>query len=325
MCFLSPNTSKVCRGVLLVQFGTPEHASRKAVRHFLYQVFDEYLSSLPWLFRQACIRGWIVPLHLTKAVTNYQAIWTDKGSPLLVQSEKFAQALAAALPSGNAIALGMQFGTPSIEMAMEKLLALGLKQISVLSLFPLHSPPIRQAIQKRICQKISTLSQDADVQILPEFGVEPWYEKVLASQLREVYSEDYERVLFSFHGLPIQYSFPYEKRCYETATNVAYAASIPQNKICVAFQSRVGRKRWTEPVTQDVLCDLQRRGVQRVLVICPSFVVDCLENIHEVGTEYRAEFLRGGGTKLTLVPSLNQYQPWVNAVAAYIKGSFSGG
>lgn len=325
MCFLSPNTSKVCRGVLLVQFGTPEHPSRKAIRPFLYQVFDEYLSSLPWLFRQVCIKGWVVPLHLTKAVTNYQAIWTDKGSPLLVQSEKFAQALAAALPSGCAVALGMQFGTPSIEMAMEKLLALGLKHISVLSLFPLHSPPIRQAIQKRICQKISTLPQDLDLRVLPEFGAKSWYEQVLASQLREACPESYERVLFSFHGLPIQHSFPYEKLCFQTATNVAHAASIPQDKICVAFQSRVGRKRWTEPATRDVLCDLQKRGVQRVLVICPSFVVDCLENIHEVGTEYRAEFLRGGGAELTLIPSLNQYQPWVNAVSAYISGSFSGG
>ena len=325
MCFTSPNTSKASQGVLLVQFGTPEHPSRKAIRPFLYQVFDEYLSSLPWLFRQLCIKGWIVPLHLQRAVANYQAIWTDKGSPLLVQSENFAQALAATLPPGCAVALGMQFGTPSIEMAIENLLSLGLKRISVLSLFPLHPPSIRQAIQNRIHQKVSTLSQDIDIQILPEFGSEPWYEEVLASQLHEASPESYERVLFSFHGLPIQNSFPYEKLCFQTATNVARAASIPQDKICVAFQSRVGRKRWTEPSARDVLRDLQRRGVQRVLVICPSFVVDCLENIHEVGTGYRSEFLRSGGAELSLVPSLNLYRPWVDAVAAYIRGSFSRG
>jgi ferrochelatase len=325
VCFISPNTSKVCRGVLLVNFGTPEHASRKAVRSFLYQVFDEYLSALPWLFRQICIKGWIVPRRLSRVVNNYRSIWTNNGSPFLVQSENFAQALASALPSGYAVASGMQFGTPSIETAIEKLLGLGLNQLSVLSLFPWQPPPIQQSIQKRILQTISTWPKSPDVLVLPEFGAEPWYEQVLASQLREASQENYEKVLFSFHGLPIQYSVPYEKLCFQTATNVAKAASVPPDKICVAFQSRVGRKRWTEPLTQDVLCSLQKGGVQRILVICPSFVVDCLENVHEVGTEYRSEFLRGGGAELTLVPSLNQYQPWVRAVAAYLCGSFSKG
>jgi ferrochelatase len=325
ICFLSPNSSRSRRGVLVINFGTPAQPSRTAVRSFLNELFHEHLSFLPWPLRQAYIKGWIVPKRLPIVTKNYRALWTDEGPPLLVQSRRFAQALAATLVPNCAVALGMQFGQPSIEEAVQELRSLNIDEITVLPLFPSSIPPMTQAIRRRVFQGLQDWPKRPCAHFLSEFGQEPWFEDVLASRLVEAHPENYEKVLFSFHAVPGRYSAPYREQSFQMAAAVAQKALLPSDKFLVAFQSKVGRRRWTEPSTQDVLADLQRHGVQRVLVICPSFVVDCLENVYEVGSEYRSEFLRCGGTELALVPALNQYLPWVHAASAWIQDSFSRG
>jgi ferrochelatase len=43
-------------------------------------------------------------------------------------------------------------------------------------------------------------------------------------------------------------------------------------------------------------------------------VADCLETIYEIGTEYQEIFHEHGGEKITLVPSLNASDEWVDAL-----------
>ena len=64
-CFLSPG-SRVRRGVLLVNFGTPDSPGLSAVRAFLSEVFKEHLSSVPWPLRE----WWIVPRRLVTLQRN---------------------------------------------------------------------------------------------------------------------------------------------------------------------------------------------------------------------------------------------------------------
>ena len=303
-CFFSPNSARVRRGVLLVHFGTPAAPSLAAVRTFLSHVFDKNLVAVPRIIRE----GWIIPKRLFSVTKKYRAIWTPQGSPLLVQSRLFARDLAATLPPGTAVTLGMQFGSPSIEEGIDYLKSLGVEDLSIV----LHTIP------KQVVDGAAWVQQSH----IHEFVAQPWYEQALASRLVDSHPEAYEKVLFSFHGLPVQTAPSYRSECLQTAANVAAAACLPKGKALVAFQSKVGRGEWTEPSTRSVLTKLRTEGVRRVLVICPSFVVDCLENMYEVGVEYRSEFLRLGGTELSLVPSLNQYRPWVNAVSAYLKGQW---
>lgn len=316
---LSPNSTKARRGVLLVNFGTPSDPSRKAVRPFLSQIFEEHLSSLPWWLRHICISGWIVPRRISEVVHNYRAIWTEEGSPLLVQSRKLGDCLAAALPQGTAVALGMQFGNPSIEEGLESLGSLGIDELTILPLFPQLIPPMAKTIKERVAQQVQTWTRAPVVRFIENFGQEAWYEQVLSSLLLVANPGKYDRVVFSFHALPEKASSNYRELCFQTANVIAKTALLPQEKVCVGFQSREGRRHWTEPSTRSVLAALRKQRIDRVLVICPSFVVDCLENVHEVAEEYRLEFLQHGGTELAVVPALNVYQPWVRAISTRIQ------
>ncbi len=86
----------------------------------------------------------------------------------------------------------------------------------------------------------------------------------------------------------------------------------------VSFQSRLGRRPWIQPYTDERLDQLPREGVENLAVMCPAFVADCLETLEEIGIRAREQFLAAGGKRLTLIPCLNSHDVWVEAVAELV-------
>ena len=97
--------------------------------------------------------------------------------------------------------------------------------------------------------------------------------------------------------------------------------NIPENKYRVAFQSRLGRTPWIKPYSDELYQQLPKEGVKRVVVLCPSFVADCLETLEEVSVRGEEEFKKHGGEKLTLIPSLNAESEWIEAVVELLKSA----
>ena len=86
----------------------------------------------------------------------------------------------------------------------------------------------------------------------------------------------------------------------------------------VAFQSRLGAGEWIKPYLESEVEKLAKQGVKKLLVICPSFVSDCLETLEEVGMSIRQTFLDAGGETFTLVPCLNDDDLWVKNLAKLV-------
>ena len=87
-----------------------------------------------------------------------------------------------------------------------------------------------------------------------------------------------------------------------------------EDQYSVAFQSRFGKQPWIQPYLDEHLESLVQKGIKNIAVVTPSFVSDCLETIHEIGIEYREEFLEAGGEVFQLVPNLNDSPTWFNSV-----------
>jgi ferrochelatase len=102
-----------------------------------------------------------------------------------------------------------------------------------------------------------------------------------------------------------------------TTACFAEKAELEPTKYSVAFQSRLGRAKWLGPNTEDKLRELAASGVKNVLVICPAFVTDCLETLEEIAIRGEEVFKEAGGSKLTLIPCLNDSQQWVDVLAAW--------
>jgi len=116
----------------------------------------------------------------------------------------------------------------------------------------------------------------------------------------------------------------YRAQSYETARRIARKLELADDCWEVAFQSRLtlrGRIKWVEPYTDVRLCELAASGKKRVAICAPSFAIDCLETIHELGVECREEFEEAGGEELTFIPCINANADWVEALAGLVRKS----
>ena len=127
-------------GVLLVNLGTPEAPTGKALRPYLRQFLgDPRVIEYPrWLW-QLVLNGIILNVRPRRSAKLYAKIWTDEGSPLLVISQKLADKLQGELGDDVKVVLAMRYGRPSIAKGLEQLIEAGINHIIILPLYPQYS------------------------------------------------------------------------------------------------------------------------------------------------------------------------------------------
>jgi len=101
----------------------------------------------------------------------------------------------------------------------------------------------------------------------------------------------------------------------ETAWQFVRKAKIPDEKWSVSFQSRLGRDPWMEPYTDQEIERLARKGIKKLLVICPAFVTDCLETLEEISMEGKEIFEEHGGEDFHQISCLNDHPKWIDLLA----------
>ena len=95
---------------------------------------------------------------------------------------------------------------------------------------------------------------------------------------------------------------------------LAKSLNLTASQYRTSFQSRLGRTPWIKPYTDLILQELILQGVKNIVVVCPSFVADCLETLEEIGIRARKDWQTLGGNEFTLVPCLNSHPLWVKAL-----------
>lgn len=328
-------------GVLLVNLGTPESPTKLAVKKYLTEfLLDPRVIDIPWLKRQLLVRGAIIPSRLNQSLQSYRAIWTQDGSPLLVHSQKAAALLQKRLGNDFSVRLAMRYQTPSIAEGVDHLLQLNIKQLIVLPLFPQYASATTGSVFEKIANTLSSYTRIPKISFVDHFYDHPSFIHAFKSVSTPFSPEDYDHVLFSFHGLPErqlrkggnkdfctkanccekqcpQNQHCYAAQCYQTAYRIAERCGISNYSVC--FQSRLGKEPWIQPFTSDTLVAQAKKGAKKVLVFCPAFVADCLETIYEISVEYQELFKHAGGERLDLVPSLNSHPAWIEALERIVQ------
>lgn len=333
-------------GLLLCNLGTPDEPTPAAVRRYLAEFLaDPRVLDINPLGRWALLNLVILPFRPRKSAAAYQKIWTDRGSPLLTNSEDLVTEVRARLGAGWAVELGMRYQHPSIGSALERLRAAGASRVVVFPLYPQYSASSTGSS----VEEVFRVAGKAWVTPALSF-VEPFYDdadfiEAFAAQGRNIMAaEQPDHVLFSFHGLPERHMRKadptgkhclasvdccaslgqanrhcYRAQCFATARALVSRLGLPEGAFTVSFQSRLGRTPWIHPYTDVVLLQLAAQGKKRIVVFCPAFVADCLETLEEIGIRARRDFLAAGGVSLTLVPSLNSSAAWADAVVALVR------
>lgn len=332
-------TSK--RGILLVNLGSPDSPSVPDVRRYLKQfLMDPRVIDSPWLVRKVVVGLFILPFRPRKAAAAYASIWTPEGSPLVVISRRVESLLRTKI--SHPLALGMSYGKPSIESAVSDLATAGVSDILLIPMFPHYAMSTFETVFVAVEDAIKKVAPGTRLQTKPPFYNDSDYIDALVTAATPHLSQGYDHLLFSYHGLPerhLRKSDPTKKHClmsatccqtpseahktcyrhqiFETTKAFIEKAGIPGDQYSVSFQSRLGRDPWLQPYTDDAIKELAAKGVKKLLVICPSFVADCLETLEEIGDEGKEEFLEHGGEEFVLVPCMNDHPRWIDVLAQW--------
>jgi protoporphyrin/coproporphyrin ferrochelatase len=320
--------SPAVAGVLLVNLGTPDAPTPKAVRRYLAEFLaDPRIVEAPrWLWRLA-LHGVILRVRPKRSARLYEKIWTEEGSPLLTGTEALAAAVQNAFgrerPGPIVVRAAMRYGTPSIGAALRDLAAIGMRRLIVLPLFPQYSGTTSASVLDAVGRELARWRRVPDVRFVADYHAEPRYIEALARSVEAHWQRHgrTERLVLSFHGIPERYfrnGDPYFCQCQATARALRERLDLRDEDIVVCFQSRVGREAWLSPYTDEVLARLPREGIKRVQVLCPGFAVDCLETLEEIAIRNREHFLAAGGQQFEYIPALNAGDDHVSALTDLI-------
>ena len=330
------------RGVLLVNTGSPDSPEVADVRRYLGQfLMDGRVLDQPWPLRKLVVSGFILPRRPQRSAAAYRAIWWPEGSPQVVLSRRLADGLQARLDTP--VALAMRYGNPSIEAGLSQLLQQGIDDLLLVPLFPHYAMSTTQSVMEETQAVLKRLRPGLPLRVMPSFYADARYVAALAASAQPYLDQGYDHLLLSYHGLPERHlrktdptgqhclrsagccvtPSPAHATCYRhqvlrTTELVVQTLGVPAGKHSVSFQSRLGRDPWLQPATAGELERLAQSGVHRLLVICPAFVVDCLETLEEIGVAGRETFLAAGGESFTLIPALNDQAQWVAAFGELI-------
>jgi len=321
-------------GVLLVNLGTPDAATPEAVRRYLKQfLWDPRVVEIPRLLWWIILHGYILRVRPARSARLYEKIWTDDGSPLLIQSQRITesvrQQLAARMSGSVHVELGMSYGEPSIDAAIERLNASGARRIVCLPLYPQYSGTTTASVFDAVTSSLSRHRWLPEFRFISHYHDARGYIAAQAQNIREYWEQNGrgQKLLFSFHGVPqdtLTNGDPYHCQCHKTARLIAESLELGDDDWALSFQSRVGRAEWLRPYTDETVTKFGSSGLQRLDVVCPGFAADCLETLEEIAIQNAAFFKASGGGSLYYIPALNARDDHVAFLARLIEKHAAG-
>lgn len=343
-----PDTVK--RAIILMNLGSPDSTEVKDVRNYLNEfLMDGRVIDKSYLFRLLLVKGIISPFRAPKSAEAYRKIWTDEGSPLIVLTRQLQDALQQQVE--EPVEMAMRYGNPSIKTAYDNLAKKypGLEEVILIPMYPHYAMSSYETAVVDAQDTHKKGKYPFRLTFIKPYYKEENYIDALAESIKPYLQQDYDQILFSYHNIPERHitkadvtnahcykvenccevASPAHKHCYRhqciTTTHlVAAQLGIPKDKFAISFQSRLGREEWMKPYTVLRLPALPQEGVKKLLVVCPSFVSDCLETLEEIAMQGKESFMEAGGESFTLIPCLNTHPLWVKAIAGWVHGLKAG-
>ena len=337
------------RGIVLMNLGSPDSTKVKDVRRYLNEfLMDGKVIDIPYLLRLLLVKGIIVPFRAPKSAEAYATIWTKEGSPLVVLTQQLQKQLQQFVD--EPVEIAMRYGNPTPAVAFEKLMQRqpGLEEVLAIPLYP-HYAMASYETAVDFAKEIHTKNNyPFKLSFIKPFFDEADYIKAMAENVRPYLAEEYDHILFSYHGIPARHLIKvdptgshcqkvndccnvnssahktcYRHQCFETTRLIAEALQIPKEKFSISFQSRLG-KGWLEPFTDIRLEKMPKEGIRKLLILSPAFVSDCLETLEELEERGKESFMTAGGTSYKMIPCLNTNPQWVEVLTKWVKETADG-
>lgn len=326
----------------MINLGSPDSTSIKDVRKYLDEfLMDERVIGKSYWFRWFLVKVIILNTRPRKSAKAYKKIWWKEGSPLIVLSKRLFDKVTKLVKFP--VALAMRYGSISIFKGLKELDDKGVKNITVLPLYPHYAMSSYETVVEKVKYEVKTNFPHLKIKTVEPFYNDKKYIDLLCKKIKSTISKiEYDHILFSYHGIPISHlkiSDPTNSHCYkvkdccnnhsdahkfcykhqvlETTELVVKKLKIDKNKYSNAFQSRLPNEAWLKPYTDDELVRLAKEGKKKLVIVTPAFVTDCLETLEEIAMEGKEEFLEAGGESYHYVPCLNDDDDWAKLISKW--------
>jgi protoporphyrin/coproporphyrin ferrochelatase len=324
--------------VLLINLGTPDAPTPRAVRKYLAQFLsDPRVVEIPAFLWQLILRLAILPFRSRASAKKYAQVWMPEGSPLRVYTERQVEQLRRLFAANDyhvIVDYAMRYGTPGIPAMLNQLKLEGAERVLLVPMYPQYSSSTTATAFDDAFTALKRVRNQPEIRTIRHYADHPAYIGALAEQVREYWRHhgrpDFaagDKLVLSFHGVPkrtMDLGDPYHDQCQQTGSLLAAALALTPVECRVTFQSRFGRAEWLQPYTAPTLAELGAGGVRRVDVFCPGFTADCLETIEEIGIEVRDEFLKAGGKQFHRIPCVNASPAWIKALGEIVAQHLQG-
>jgi protoporphyrin/coproporphyrin ferrochelatase len=285
-------------GVLLLNFGEPEHPTMEEVVPFLERIFIQNAGLMghatPEQVRERSRR--LAEERAPGLIEEYEEIG---GSPLHRQAEDQARALEAELKRRGhdaVVALGMQFTEPSIADAVGQMRERGVDRLVGLPVYPLSGPSTSVAALEDLDRAVREMEWDVTMRQINGWHRHPAYVRLRVDAIRRVLEqnglaldEDGTKLVFSAHGTPIKYieeGSRYNDYVIEFCARVA--KQLDSAEYVIGYQNHSNRPgvAWTQPDVDRVIAEIDAK---RVVVDAVSFMHEQSETLAELDHELRGE------------------------------------
>ena len=320
-------------GVLLVNLGTPDAPTAAAVRRYLAEFLsDRRVVEIPRLVWLPILHGIILRTRPRKSAHAYGQVWTEQGSPLAAITAAQAQGLQARLGEAVQVGWAMRYGSPALAAELGQMKADGCHRILLAPLYPQYSGATTATVVDAMGDALKAMRWHPAMRTLPPYYDDPAHIAALHTDIiRQLAALDFtpEALLLSFHGMPertLHLGDPYHCQCRKTARLLteALAASHPDLRVALSFQSRFGRAKWLEPATDAVIAALVAGGTKRLAIAAPGFSADCLETREELAIRGRAQFLAAGGEQFAALDCLNDSDAGMAMLEGLVRRELAG-
>ena len=323
--------------VLLLNLGSPDSTSVPDVKRYLLEFLgDERVIDKPDnAFLRSLLVKFIVSRRAPDSAHAYSTVWTPEGSPLIVTSKHTQIKLQGRVDLP--IELAMNYGNPSIPDALTRLAARGVTDLLLFPQYPHYAMSSWETVVVKVRREAARIAPQMKIECVAPYYADADYIDALVASAQPQLSQPYDHLLFSYHSIPARHltkgdsskahcgvvpdccntCSPAHATCYKAqcvATTKAFAkrAGLDPAKWSISYQSRLANEPWLEPYTDFEFKRLAKEGKQRLLVITPAFVTDCLETLEEIRVRGAEEFMGAGGGEFIHIPCLNDQPVWIN-------------
>ena len=322
------------KGVLLINLGSPDSTKTSDVRKYLREFLSDPKVIDVWFVRNIILNLFILPTRPKKSAEAYRKIWWEEGSPLIVLTQRLQKKLQpkTELP----VEIAMRYGNPSIKAGLQNLKDQGCREIFALPLYPQYAMSTTETVVDKTLEVQQKYFPDLQIDFLPPFYDDDEYISVLSDSIRKNLPAEFDKILFSYHGIPERHIYKtdktntceigkccfrednpshatcYRHQCYKTTELVREKLDLSKKQVMQSFQSRLGSDPWLQPYTDATLEKFPEKRVEKIAVVAPAFVSDCLETLEELAMEGKEEFLENGGKEFSYIPCLNDDDEFVN-------------